>query len=196
MNVEAGKAQEKVRCPWCGESDIYIRYHDEEWGVPCYDDIRLFELLVLEGAQAGLSWITVLKRREAYREAFGGFDPKAVASYDDEKIAELLENPGIIRNRTKILSAVNNAGRFLEVAGEFSSFSSYIWSFVGGKPVINDFSFGDTIPAETAESRAMSRDLKKRGFSFVGPVICYAYMQAAGMVNDHYTECWTRSGVL
>ena len=186
----------KIRCPWCAGSDIYTRYHDEEWGVPCHDDRLLFEFLVLEGAQAGLSWLTILKRREGYREAFAGFDPEAVAAFGEEQVEALMLDGRIVRNRAKILSAINNAKRFLEVREAFDTFDAYIWSFVGGEPVVNDFRLGDPVPAETEASRSMSRDLKKRGFTFVGPTICYAYMQAAGMVNDHYTECWTRSGML
>ena len=191
-----GKEGEKVRCPWCAGSDIYIDYHDNEWGVPCHDDRMLYEFLVLEGAQAGLSWLTILKRREGYRAAFAGFVPKAVAVFGEDKIEALMQDARIVRNRAKIVSAINNARRFLEVQATCGSFDSYIWSFVGGTPIVNHLCMGDPAPAETDISREMSRDLKKRGFTFVGPTICYAYMQATGMVNDHYTECWTRSLVL
>jgi DNA-3-methyladenine glycosylase I len=185
----------RVRCPWCLGSEIYKSYHDEEWGRPCHDEERLFEFLVLEGAQAGLSWLTVMKRRDAYREAFCGFGPAAVAVFGTDRVELLMNNSGIIRNRAKIASSINNAARFLDVQAEFGSFDSYIWGFTGGEPVVNSFSMGDSIPAETDVSRAMSRDLRKRGFSFVGPTICYAFMQAVGIVNDHYAECWLRNGV-
>jgi DNA-3-methyladenine glycosylase I len=173
-------------------SDIYESYHDTEWGRPCHDDGALFEFLLLEGAQAGLSWLTVLKRRESYREAFRGFDPEAVASFGSADADRLLGDPGIIRNRAKIASAVNNAARFLEVRAEFGTFDRYIWGFTGGVQIVNNFRLGDHLPAETDVSRAMSRDLKRRGFSFVGPTICYAFMQATGIVDDHYLECWRR----
>jgi len=173
------------------EDDPHCRpYHDEEWGVPVHDDVRLFEMLVLEGAQAGLSWITVLRRREGYRKAFDGFDPGKVAGYDEKRIEELLQDEGIIRNRRKVESAVRNARAFLEVQEEFGSFDAYIWSFVGGKQKKNAWKTMKEIPAETGESKAMSRDLKKRGFNFVGPTICYAFMQAVGMVNDHTVDCY------
>jgi DNA-3-methyladenine glycosylase I len=178
------------RCQWSTSDPLYIRYHDEEWGVPVHDDRLIFEFLILEGAQAGLSWLTILKRREQYREAFENFDPQKVAGYDENRIAQLLANPGIIRNRLKIKSAVANAKAFLAVQGEFGSFDRYIWSFVGGKPVINAWESMADIPAQTEESRAMSKDLVRRGFKFVGPTICYAHMQATGMVNDHVVECF------
>lgn len=178
------------RCPWAGSDPLYISYHDDEWGKPVHDDRLLFEFLILEGAQAGLSWITVLRKRENYRKAFDGFDPSLVAQYDGEKINSLLSDPGIIRNRQKIEAAVNNAKRFLEVQKEFGSFSSYMWSFVGGKPVKNSWTALDQIPAKTALSDAFSKDLVKRGFKFVGSTICYAHMQAVGMVNDHLTSCF------
>jgi len=166
------------------------RYHDEEWGVPEHDDRALFELVVLEGAQAGLSWRTVLHRREGYRRAFQGFDPAVVAEYTPEKVDELLQDPGIIRNRRKVESAVRNAGAFLRVQEEFGSFDEYVWGFVGGRPVMNAFTSWSEVQPETEVSRAMSVDLKGRGFSFVGPTICYAYMQSIGMVNDHLTGCF------
>lgn len=178
------------RCGWSGDDPLYVAYHDEEWGVPVHDDRLLFEFLVLEGAQAGLSWITVLRKRENYRKVFDNFDADKIANYDDKKIAQLLEDPGIIRNRLKINAAIANARAFLEVQQEFGSFDAYIWQFVGGKPIINHWRSLAEIPAETVESRAMSKDLKKRGFKFVGPTICYAHMQATGMVNDHVISCF------
>lgn len=181
---------EKNRCPWAYESQLYRDYHDNEWGVAVHDDRLLFEFLILEGAQAGLSWITILKKRENYRAAFDNFDAVKIASYDEEKVAELLGNAGIIRNRLKIRAAIGNARAFLEVQREFGSFDSYIWDFVGGETIQNSWSDFHDIPAETKESAAMSKDLKKRGFKFVGPTICYAFMQAVGMVNDHITDCF------
>lgn len=185
------------RCPWVDLSKPdYIAYHDNEWGVPVHDDIRIFEYLTLEAAQAGLSWYTVLRKRESYRNAFDGFDPERVARYDDRKIEELLQNKGIIRNRQKVLAAVNNARRFLEVRDEFGSFDAYIWRFVGGKPLVNERRSLADYPAQTPESEAMSRDLKQRGFKFIGPVICYAHMQATGMVNDHTVDCFRRQELI
>ncbi len=178
------------RCDWAGTDPLLIRYHDEEWGVPVHDDRRLFEFLVLEGAQAGLSWRTILARRDRYREAFRGFDPRRIARFDARDIARLLSDPGVIRNRLKILGAVENARRFLSVRREFETFDAYIWSFVGGVPVVNRYRSAAEVPAETGVSRAMSRDLRKRGFRFVGPTICYAFMQAVGMVNDHLLGCF------
>jgi DNA-3-methyladenine glycosylase I len=180
----------KKRCGWHGEDPIYVDYHDTEWGVPVHDDRTLFEMIVLDGAQAGLSWITILKRRDSYREAFDNFDARKVAVYDERKIAELLENPGIIRNRLKVNSAVQNARAFLEVSEEFGAFDKYIWQFVGHKPVQNSRKSLKHIPAKSKESDDMSKDMKKRGFSFVGSTICYAFMQAAGMVNDHIVDCF------
>lgn len=181
--------KEKTRCTWCHGVDIYIDYHDNEWGIPVHDDRELFEMLMLEGAQAGLSWITVLKKREGYRKAFDNFDAKKVAKYTDKKLEKLRENPNIIRNKLKIASARTNAKIFLEVQKEFGSFDKYIWQFVGGKPIKNKFEKRSDVPAMTLESDAMSKDLKKRGFKFVGSTICYAFMQACGMVNDHIVEC-------
>jgi DNA-3-methyladenine glycosylase I len=178
------------RCGWAGDDPLYCAYHDEEWGVPLHDDQRLFEFLILEGAQAGLSWITVLRKRENYRAAFDGFDPVKVAQYDAAKVEALLQNPGIIRNRLKVQSAVRNAQAFLKVQAEFGTFDAYIWGFVGGKPRQNHWQLLSDVPAETDEARAMSKDLKRRGFNFVGPTICYAFMQACGMVNDHVTSCF------
>lgn len=178
------------RCDWCGSDPLYVAYHDEEWGVPVHDDRKLFEFLVLESAQAGLSWITILRKRENYRQAFDGFDPEKVAWYDEEKILELLSNEGIIRNRKKIEAAINNAQRFLEVQKEFGSFDAYIWSFVGGKPKTNAWKTLKEVPATSLESDALSKDLKKRGFKFLGTTTCYAHMQATGMINDHLVDCY------
>jgi DNA-3-methyladenine glycosylase I len=180
----------KTRCEWCGTDPLYVAYHDEEWGVPVHQDRRLFEMLVLEGAQAGLSWATILKKREAYRKAFDDFDPEKVARYTTKKIEKLLSNPGIVRNRLKIESAVRNARAFLVVLEEFGSFDAYIWRFVGGKPLTNEWRRLKGLPAKTAQSDAMSKDLKKRGFNFVGSTICYAFMQSVGMVNDHVVDCF------
>ena len=178
------------RCPWVGEDPLYIEYHDTEWGLPLHDDLRLFEMLILEGAQAGLSWITILRKREAYCKAFDGFDPTVVVRYDETKIAELLNDPGIVRNQLKIRAAVTNAQAYLSVQDEFGSFDKYIWDFVDGQPIINRWEPGDSLPAETPLSQAISKDLKARGFKFVGPTIMYAHMQATGMVNDHRTDCF------
>lgn len=185
----------KPRCGWAGTDPLYVAYHDTEWGVPLFDDDRLFEFLVLEGAQAGLSWITVLRKREAYRAAFEGFDARKIARYGEQDVARLLGNAGIIRNRLKISSAVDNARAFLAVQQEFGCFSDYIWQFVGGAPLQNQWATLGQVPASTPQSVAMSRDLKKRGFRFVGPTICYAYMQATGMVNDHLEGCFRHKEV-
>ena len=182
-----------MRCSWAGTDPLYIRYHDEEWGVPLHDDRRLFEMLILEGAQAGLSWITILRKRQAYRKAFDNFDPKKVARYDAKKKRALLADAGIVRNRLKIESAITNAQAFLDVKKEFGSFDKYIWQFVGGKPLVNRRMTMKDVPAVTPESDAMSRDLKTRGFRFVGSTICYAFMQATGMVNDHVEGCLARA---
>jgi DNA-3-methyladenine glycosylase I len=180
-----------TRCFWAHADDpLYQAYHDQEWGVPIHDDRLLFEFLILEGAQAGLSWHTILRKRPNYQVAFDGFDPAIIAAYDDQKITSLLENPGIIRNRLKINATVQNAQAFLKVKAEFGSFDAYMWDFVGGKPIINAWTSGSQIPAETEISRTMSKDLVQRGFRFVGPTICYAHMQAVGMVNDHTTDCF------
>jgi DNA-3-methyladenine glycosylase I len=181
---------DKTRCEWAGDDPMVIEYHDREWGVPVHDDRRLFEFLILEGAQAGLSWTTILRKRENYRGAFDGFDSAAIAGYDDRKITELLANPGIVRNRRKILASVENARAFLVVQKEFGSFDAYIWRFVGDRPIRNKWKSLADLPAETPKSRQMSSDLKKRGFKFVGPTICYAFMQAVGMVNDHTVDCF------
>ncbi len=175
-------------CEWA-ISDLAKSYHDKEWGVPVHDDRKLFEFIVLDGAQAGLSWETILKKREAYRAAFDNFEPAIVARYGDDKIAELLGNAGIVRNRLKINSAVRNASAYLKVQEEFGSFDTYIWGFVDGRPIVNHYKVSREIPAYTAESDAMSKDLKARGFNFVGTIICYAFMQAAGLVNDHVVNC-------
>jgi DNA-3-methyladenine glycosylase I len=180
----------KQRCEWCGDDPLYVAYHDEEWGVPVHDDRKLFEMLILEGAQAGLSWSTILKKRENYRKAFDKFDAKKIAKYDKAKVAKLLADPGIVRNRLKIAATIQNARAFLEVQKEFGSFDRYIWQFVDGKPKKNKWESLKEIPPKTAESDAMSKDLKKRGFSFVGSTICYAFMQAVGMVNDHVVTCF------
>jgi DNA-3-methyladenine glycosylase I len=177
------------RCPWAVTDPLYTTYHDEEWGVPSHDDRHLFEMLILEGAQAGLSWITILKKRERYRQAFDRFDPKKVARYGDRKVAQLLADAGIVRNRLKIDAAIDNARAFLAVQKEFGSFDGYLWGLVNGRPKVNAWKTLKDVPPKTTESDALSRDLKKRGFRFVGSTICYAFMQAVGMVNDHLTTC-------
>jgi DNA-3-methyladenine glycosylase I len=184
------EAKMQKRCQWAGSDPLYIEYHDKEWGVPVHDDRKIFEMLVLEGAQAGLNWLTVLRKRENYRKAFDNFDPRKVAKYDGEKFQKLLATEGIIRNKLKIRSAIQNARAFLEVQKEFGSFDAYIWQFVGGRPICNSWKSLSELPAQTAESESMSNDLKRRGFSFVGPTICYAHMQATGMVNDHVVTCF------
>ena len=180
----------KKRCEWAGSDSLYLSYHDEEWGVPVHDDRRLFEMLILEGAQAGLSWITILKKRQHYREAFDGFNAKRISKYDEKKIAELLANEGIVRNRLKVRASVQNAKAFLAIQKEFGSFDNYVWQFVDGKPKVNKWKTLKDLPAQTVESEAMSKDLRKRGCNFVGPTICYAFMQAVGMVNDHVVSCF------
>lgn len=186
--------KEKVRCAWCLSDPIYIDYHDHEWGRPVHDDQRLFEMLLLEGAQAGLSWIQILKRRDAYRQAFDNFDPHKIARYTARKRENLLKNPGIIRNRLKVEAFVTNAKCFHEVVDEFGSFDKYIWQFTNGKVIDRKPKSMSGVPTTTPESEAMSKDLKKRGFKFVGSTICYAYMQACGMVNDHVSDCFLRKG--
>jgi len=178
------------RCSWVKNNLLEITYHDEEWGVPIMEDIKLFEMLILEGAQAGLSWSTVLKKRENYRQAFANFNPEIIAQFDETKQLELRQNVGIIRNKRKIAATINNARHFLEVQSEYGSFSDYIWQFVEGKPIQNHWQKSEEVPVTTPQSDAMSKDLKKRGFKFVGPTICYAYMQAVGMVNDHTIDCF------
>ncbi|HLX36706.1 MAG TPA: DNA-3-methyladenine glycosylase I [Candidatus Binataceae bacterium] len=180
---------EPTRCPWARD-ELARRYHDEEWGVPLHDDHRLFEFIVLEGAQAGLSWDTILRKRDAYRAAFDDFDPAIVARYNERKVARLLGDTGIVRNRLKIASAIQNARAFLKVVEEFKTFDQYLWQLVGGAPKRNAWKAMRDVPAETAEALAMSKDLRKRGFNFVGPTICYAFMQAVGMVNDHLVDCF------
>ncbi|HJS72896.1 MAG TPA: DNA-3-methyladenine glycosylase I [Vicinamibacteria bacterium] len=182
---------ERNRCAWSASgNDLYIDYHDKEWGVPVHDDRTHFEFLILEGAQAGLSWATILNKREAYRKAFDDFDPAKVARFSETRIAKLLENPGIVRNRLKVQAAVKNARAFLEVQKEFESFDRYVWPFVGGRPIVHRRKSMKEVPATSAESDALSRDLKKRGFKFVGSTILYAHMQAVGMVNDHEVACF------
>lgn len=181
---------EKIRCPWCVKFDQYVRYHDEEWGVPVHDDRKHFEFLILEGAQAGLSWSTILKKREGYRKNFADFDPEKVARFTQKKIEKILTDPGIIRNKLKVHAAVNNAKRFLEVQMEFGKFDTYIWQFVNNKPVVNKWKTTKHAPATTKESDALSKDLIKRGFKFVGSTVIYAHMQACGLVNDHLIDCF------
>ena len=178
------------RCEWANTPPIYVEYHDTEWGAPLHDDDKLFEFLILEGMQAGLSWLIVLNKRENFRKAFDGFDPRKVARYDDEKIAELLQDAGIIRNKAKVRAAVTNAQAFLEIQTEFGSFSKYMWGFVDGKPIINKWKKLSQIPTTSTIAEELSRDLKKRGFKFVGPTVVYSHMQATGMVNDHLVECF------
>jgi len=191
MNMSANTE----RCPWCGDDPLYVRYHDEEWGVPVYTDALQFEFLVLESAQAGLSWLTILKKRENYRRAFAGFDPQRVAEFGEPEIRALLEDAGIVRNRKKIEAAVNNASRFLEVQREFASFCEYIWGFQGGAQIVNRPERLEQVPAFTELSRRIAEDMKARGFRFLGPTILYAHMQATGMVNDHLTTCFRHAEV-
>jgi DNA-3-methyladenine glycosylase I len=186
-----------VRCEWVPEADpLYVAYHDEEWGIPSHDDRHLFEMLVLEGAQAGLSWATILKKREGYRRAFAGFDPAEVARFGAADVERLLQDTGIVRNRLKIESALANARATLAAREELGSLDAYLWGFVGGAPIRNEWRTLGEIPAESAESRAMSKDLKRRGFRFVGPTVCYAFMQAAGLVNDHVVSCFRYAAVV
>ncbi|UXE65804.1 MAG: DNA-3-methyladenine glycosylase I [Chryseotalea sp. WA131a] len=182
--------KEKTRCPWCLGFEEYKKYHDEEWGVPVHDDRVHFEFLILEGAQAGLSWSTILKKREGYRKAFADFDPNRVARFTEKKLEKILLDPGIVRNRLKVYAAVNNAKQFLKLQKEFWSFDKYIWQFVGGKPIVNKRKTMKEVPATTPESDALSKDLIKRGFKFVGSTVIYAHMQACGLVNDHLIDCW------
>ena len=186
MTLETGTC----RCAWVGDDPLYRLYHDEEWGVPLHDDRKLFEFIILDGAQAGLSWLTILKKREGYRDAFDNYDINKIANYGEDKVAELLSNPGIIRNKLKVASAIRNAKAFLEVQAEFGSFDKFIWQFTEGKTIQNSWRTMSEIPAKTAEAEAMSKELKRRDFNFVGPTICYAFMQAAGMVNDHVVGCF------
>jgi DNA-3-methyladenine glycosylase I len=188
-----GPTDGKTRCGWCLGDPIYVKYHDEEWGRPVHDDKVLFEFLVLESFQAGLSWLTILKKRENFRKAFANFDVKKVAKYDEKKYEALMQDAGIIRNQLKIRAAINNAQRFIEIQKEFGSFDTYVWSFVGGKPLRNKVSTLRDVPAKTAISDAMSKDMGKRGFKFRGTTICYAFMQAVGIVDDHLDTCWRKS---
>ena len=183
---------EKIRCAWCGTDELYQKYHDEEWGKPVYDDKTIFEFLVLESFQAGLSWITILRKRENFRKAFDNFDYQKIANYPDEKVEELMQDAGIIRNRLKILATISNAQKFIETQKEFGSFSKYIWDFIGGKPIINLPKTLKDVPATTQISDKLAKDLKKRGFKFLGSTVVYAHMQATGLVDDHVTECWVK----
>lgn len=186
---------EKVRCGWVALNDpLYVAYHDEEWGRPVHDDAHLFEMLCLEGQQAGLSWRTILSKRASYRRAFANFDAAKIARFDDAKVEQLLQNPGIVRNRLKVNAIIGNARAYLAFTREHGGFSDYLWGFVGGKPIINHFASLGAVPAKTPQAEAMSKDLLKRGFKFVGPTICYAFMQATGMVNDHITDCFLHPG--
>lgn len=190
MTLLRSKKRLIVRCTWCGTDPVYVRYHDREWGVPVKSDRKMFEFLVLESAQAGLSWITVLRKRPAYKKAFANFDYRLVAKFTSRDAARLVKNPGIIRNRQKITAAINNAKRFLEIRKEFGSFSNYLWSFVGNRPLVNRWTHRQRLPASTRLSEKISADLKKRGFQFMGPTIVYAHLQATGLVNDHDISCW------
>ncbi|HBD63377.1 MAG TPA: DNA-3-methyladenine glycosylase I [Clostridiales bacterium] len=183
------------RCGWCGNDELYVKYHDEEWGVPVHDEKKHFEFLVLESAQAGLSWITVLRKRESYRKAYDGFDAEKVAHYDEDKIDELMQNTGIVRNRKKIEASINNAARFIEIQKEFGSFDNYIWSFVDNKPIVNNWNDLSEVPATSELSDMVSRDLKARGFKFLGSTIVYAHLQATGIINDHLTGCFRHGQV-
>ena len=185
----------KERCGWCGTDELYVAYHDEEWGVPVWDDQTLFEFIILEGAQAGLSWSTILNKREGYRRLYDGFDPQIVAGYDEGKRAELLSDPAVVRNRAKVAASIGNAQAFLEVRAEFGTFSDYIWAFTDGQPIQNAWKTLSEIPAKTDLAETISKDLKKRGFKFVGPTIIYAHMQATGMVNDHLVSCFRHAEV-
>lgn len=184
------------RCNWCGDDPLYRDYHDLEWGVPCRDDRKLFEFLILEGAQAGLSWITILRKRKNYQRAFDGFDAEKIARYEQKKITALLNNEGIVRNRLKIASAVNNAQRFLDILEQQASFADFLWGFVDGRPIQNHWLSLDDVPVNTPKSDVMSRELKRRGFNFVGTTICYAFMQAVGMVNDHTVDCFRHQQIM
>jgi DNA-3-methyladenine glycosylase I len=190
--LKKNKGMQKVRCGWCEKDDLYREYHDKEWGKPVYDDEKIFEFLVLESFQAGLSWYTILKKRENFEKAFDQFNYKKIAKYSDEKVEELINNAGIIRNRLKILATISNAQKFMEVQKEFGSFSKYIWGFVDGKPIKNNPTSLKEVPATTEISDALAKDLKKRGFKFLGSTVVYAHMQATGMVNDHIEDCWIK----
>jgi DNA-3-methyladenine glycosylase I len=184
---------DKVRCSWAGSDPLYIAYHDEEWGTPLRDDRALYEMLMLEGFQAGLSWITILRKRENFRRAFDGFEPERIAAYDERKVAALMTDAGIVRNRAKIEGAIAGARAYLKIMGETGGFRDYLWQFTGGRPIVNRWRSMSEVPAETPEARAMSKALKARGFKFVGPTICYAFMQATGMVDDHILDCFRRT---
>ena len=192
MIIKVKNKLEKIRCAWCGTDELYQKYHDEEWGKPVYDDETIFEFLVLESFQAGLSWITILRKRENFRKAFDNFDYQKIANYPDEKVEELMQDAGIIRNRLKILATISNAQKFIETQKEFGSFSKYIWDFIGGKPIINLPKTLKDVPATTEISDKLAKDLKKRGFKFLGSTVVYAHMQATGLVDDHVTECWVK----
>ena len=183
---------DKIRCAWCGNDELYQKYHDEEWGKPVYDDDTIFEFLILESFQAGLSWITILRKRENFKKAFDNFNYKKIAKYSDDKIEELMQNSGIVRNKLKILATITNAQKFMEIQKEFGSFSNYIWAFVDGKPIINQPNTLKEVPATTEISDKLAKDLKKRGFKFMGSTVVYAHMQATGMVNDHVNDCFTK----
>jgi len=183
---------EVTRCPWCGTDPLYVRYHDEEWGKPVHDDVKHFECLTLESAQAGLSWITILRKRENYRDAYADFDVVTVATFDETDVERLLNNPGLVRNRRKIEASINNAKRFIEIQQEFGSFDTYIWSFVDNTVIHNEWESTDDIPATTELSHQVSKDLKRRGFKFLGPTTVYAHLQATGLINDHLTSCFAK----
>ena len=183
---------DKIRCAWCGNDELYQKYHDEEWGKPVYDDDTIFKFLILESFQAGLSWITILRKRENFKKAFDNFNYKKIAKYSDDKIEELMQNSGIVRNKLKILATITNAQKFMEIQKEFGSFSNYIWAFVDGKPIINQPNTLKEVPATTEISDKLAKDLKKRGFKFMGSTVVYAHMQATGMVNDHVNDCFTK----
>lgn len=192
-NPPSASSHNTPRCPWCGTDPLYQQYHDEEWGVPCFDERTLFEFLILEGAQAGLSWITILRKRENYRLAFDQFNPEIIASYDEPKVEELMSNAGIVRNQQKIRATINNARRYLTLIEQKNSLSDYLWDFVDGQPIVNQFDNFADIPAKTILSDVISKDMKQLGFKFFGSTICYAFMQATGMVNDHLTSCFRHS---
>lgn len=183
---------DKIRCAWCGNDELYQKYHDEEWGKPVYDDDTIFKFLILESFQAGLSWITILRKRENFKKAFDNFNYKKIAKYSDDKIEELMQNSGIVRNKLKILATITNAQKFMEIQKEFGSFSNYIWAFVDGKPIVNQPKTLKEVPATTEISDKLAKDLKKRGFKFMGSTVVYAHMQATGMVNDHVNDCFTK----
>ena len=196
MRLQLCRGRVVTRCSWAGDKPVYVKYHDEEWGVPVYNDRKLFEMLILEGAQAGLSWITILNKRPQYRRAFDRFNPEVISNYDQKKVNSLLNDPGIVRNKLKVNAAITNARAFLELKAESGKFSDFLWQFVDGTPVINAWTSQKQVPASSPASEAMSKALKKRGFKFVGSTICYAFMQATGMVNDHTTSCFRRQQII